>query len=841
MSRLKILAFACVAGCALSYFALATHGSLLFPISLAQSSAQTRKPTRRALLVGIDNYERDPDFQSVKCQEPVVRKQSPGRKLTNAKGGFVRLEGPVDDVCAVRQLLITGYGFAAQNIHVIEDKDATHDGILSAFKRYLIDEAAPGDVCLFFYSGHGSQVKNSLGGEADQLDETLVPYDWNRPIEKREDAKDIRDKDIFKLFKEAARKVTLTALFDSCHSGDIARGGVGEERAKTGDAETKFDFLEPPPDEGQKGVSDDKYLEDSGVLVISAARDFEEAKEKEYNGQWHGNFTYSLIEVLRAPNARNLSAARIFDRLVVQMKSHKASHEPVIVGSVARRQKTLFGEPVDPDKRPEVNVESIDSTGKITLQGGLALGFHQDCEFIRKGESSKEVRIRITEEPDYVKSMAEIVARDPLEAKRIAATIKPNDTFILDKWAVVGEPDLRVWMPPAKFTATQLKTIAAEILKLGQSPGVKLVSDPTAELATHYLFHNGTNWILKLPGNETVTVGEALTTQAVLDALKSSRAEAKLFLSLPPSSELATKIKLGSGTNNSAVGWAKTQTDADYLLIGRAHAEGATTALEYAWLLPEATTGVAKAGEPNNAAFRRTGAAVSPLPPITDWKTEPKDLEDLALRLSKIAGWVKLDSPQGAGGRFAYRLMLKNSKGEPLSSANTTLSEGEVFSISLVADEGLLQPPIEQRHVYVLTIDQFGRSELLYPNLRNPDAQIPDLRSPAIARDISLGQVKVCGPDPKKSGCRNPGVLGAETYVMLTTTEALPDPSVLQGDGVRTPQELEEEKRSKGARGADSPLTNLLTGIGSTARSGESVVPLNWSVQQVFLNSVPKP
>jgi Caspase domain len=831
MSRRMTVAFACVVACALSYFVHAATGQKTI-------SPQLAKPVRRALLVGIDNYERDPDFQSVKCEDP-VRKQSPQRKLTNAKGGFSRLEGPVDDVCMLRQLLITSYGFEAKNIHVVQDQNATHQGVLDAFKRYLIDEPAPGDICLFFYSGHGSQVKNTLGGETDQLDETLVPYDWNRPIQKREDAKDIRDKEVFKLFREAAQKVTLTALFDSCHSGDIARGGVSEERAKTGDSETNFDFREPPPDEAQKGVSDDKYLENAGVLVISAARDFEEAKEKEYNGQWHGNFTYSLIEVLRTPNAKNLSAARVFDKLVVQMKSHKASHEPVMVGSVARRQKTLFGEPVDPERRPEVNVESIDSTGKIILQGGRALGFHQNAEFVRKGAGGREIRIRITEEPDYVKSIAEVVAADPSQAKTIASAIKPNDTFVLDKWAMIGEPDLSVWIAPSKFSAAQLVTLAKEIQKLNESASVKVVSDPTADVATHYLSYDGTNWILKLPGNDRVPLGPTITSQSILSALKSTEG-LKLFISLPPSTELAAKIKLGTGTNNTAVGLAKAATDADYLLVGRARTDGATTILEYAWLLPEATTGVAKPSEPNNAVFKRANAPVSPLPPITDWKADAKDLEEFALRLSKIAGWVKLDSPQGDGGRFAYRLVLKNGKGEPLSGSNATLSEGDIFSIALVADDSLLQPPIEQRHVYVLTIDQFGKSELLYPNLRSPDIQIPDTRSQSIAREISLGQVKVCGPDPKKSGCRNPGILGAETFVMLTTTEPLSDPSILQGDGVRTPQELEEQKRSKGARGADSPLTNLLTGIGSTARSGESIVPLNWSVQQVFLNSVPR-
>ena len=832
MSPQRILALAILVSCALIFI-----GNERVISVLSAQSAQAKKPTRRALLVGIDNYERDPDFMSVKCQEIAIRKLAPSKRPARSKGaGFARLEGPVDDVCDLRQLLISAYGFDSRNVHVVQDKDATHDGILAAFKRYLIDEAQPGDICLFFYSGHGSQVKNSKGGEADQLDETLVPYDWNRPIMKREDAKDIRDKEIFKLFKEAASKVTLTALFDSCHSGDIARGGVSDERSKTGDAETKFDFDEAPPDDAQSGVSDDKYLEDNGVLALSAARDFEEAKEKEYNGQWHGNFTYSLIEVLKQPNARNLSAAQVFDKLVVQMKSHKASHEPVMVGSLERRQKTLFGEPVDPNKRPEVNVESVDATGKIVLQGGLALGFHQNCEFVKK-VGGREVRIRITEEPDYVHSVAEVLASDPAEAKSIAQSLKPNDTFILDKWAMVGGPNLNVWMPNSKFSEVQLKAIADEVQKLGKAPGITLIADPTVELATHYVFYDGSNWALKLPNGETVTIGPSLTSQAVESTLKKGDSPVKLFVSLPPSTELAEKIKLGSNTTNSAVGWAKTSGDADYLLVGRVQNQ----TLEYAWLLPEATTGVARSSDPNNASLRRTNLPVSPLPPITDWKSDPKELEEFALRLSKIAGWVKLDSPQGTGGRFAYQLVLRNSKGQPLSSNNATLSEGDIFSIYLVADESLLQAPIEQRHVYVLTIDQFGRSDLLYPNLRNPDTAVPDTRATNIPREILLGQVKVCGPDPKKSGCRSAGVLGAETYVMLTTTDPLSDPSVLQGNGVRTPQELEDDKRSKGARGADSPLTDLLTGIGSTARSGETVVPLNWSVQQVFLNSVPKP
>jgi hypothetical protein len=317
----------------------------------------------------------------------------------------------------------------------------------------------------------------------------------------------------------------------------------------------------------------------------------------------------------------------------------------------------------------------------------------------------------------------------------------------------------------------------------------------------------------------------------------------KLFYSLPPSTELATQIKLGDGTDNSAIGVAKNPSEAHYWLVGRARLD---STLEYCWLLPDATVGVAKAGDSSVTDIKTANRGISPLPPITDWKARSTDLEDLALRLGRIRGWVKLQSPRGDSGGFAYHLVLKNKDGKVLSPSNAALEDGEIFTMWLVAEKNRLGPTMEQRHVYIFDIDRSGTITLLYPFLDkdHDDPLYPFLDSSKAQlppEEIPFEPpIKICGPDVKtscagdpKCPCQDPSPLGPETYVMLTTNEPLPNPLVLESEGVRT-------RNQSASRGASSPLQDLLTNIGAKSRSGPAVTPVNWSVEQVFFQSVPK-
>jgi len=112
---------------------------------------------RKALLVGINRY---PDPEN-------------------------RLNGCVNDVRQVRALLQQHYGFDRPSaFDILLDAQATTAAIRAALGR-LVAGARPGDLLVFHYSGHGSQVPDRDGDEtADGLDEIICPYDldWRHPI-----------------------------------------------------------------------------------------------------------------------------------------------------------------------------------------------------------------------------------------------------------------------------------------------------------------------------------------------------------------------------------------------------------------------------------------------------------------------------------------------------------------------------------------------------------------------------------------------------------------------------------------------------------------------------------
>src|SRR5882672_10077047 len=250
---------------------------LIWALPFQSACAQTR----RAFLVGIDKYR-----PATAAEKKEARKKgmvAPAR----IDAEFGPLDGAVNDAVSIRDVLLHRFGFLPENVHLLKDAGAKRQAILDGMRKYLVNEAHDGDVLFFYYAGHGSQVQNSLSYKPDKQDETIVPWDANVG------AWDIRDKEIARLFNEALdkHKVTLTAIFDSCHSGSIARGLAGDQlktRSLPGDTrDAKDDYHATPP-------------ENRGALIISAAQFNESAKEavEEHDGVSipHGAFTLALLQ-----------------------------------------------------------------------------------------------------------------------------------------------------------------------------------------------------------------------------------------------------------------------------------------------------------------------------------------------------------------------------------------------------------------------------------------------------------------------------------------------------------------------------------------------------------------
>lgn len=123
-------------------------------------------------------------------------------------------------------------GFSAQDIVVLADTDATSEGIRKAFDVHLL-QANPGDMVVFYFYGHGTQIQDDNKEEADRLDEALVPHDGQRSSEKNHRHL-IRDDDLGRWVESLRRHIgpegQVLVLLDACHSGGGLRGRNGNAR-----------------------------------------------------------------------------------------------------------------------------------------------------------------------------------------------------------------------------------------------------------------------------------------------------------------------------------------------------------------------------------------------------------------------------------------------------------------------------------------------------------------------------------------------------------------------------------------------------------------------------------
>jgi hypothetical protein len=90
-------------------------------------------------------------------------------------------------------------------------KQATRSAVLAGL-RSASKSLRAGDFFFLTYSGHGGQVEDISGDEADKLDETWCLFDGQ-----------LIDDELFLELSKFAKGVRVLVLSDSCHSGTITR------------------------------------------------------------------------------------------------------------------------------------------------------------------------------------------------------------------------------------------------------------------------------------------------------------------------------------------------------------------------------------------------------------------------------------------------------------------------------------------------------------------------------------------------------------------------------------------------------------------------------------------
>lgn len=330
--------------------------------SLRSASARraARSETRRrALLVGINEYP-EPDM---------------------------RLQGCVNDTFLMSSVL-QECKFEPEQMRVVLNDRATSSAILERL-HWLVDDAAPGDELVFYYSGHGAQLPTyGAGDSVDQMDETLVPWDFDWSPERC-----ITDDQIYNLYSQLPYDTRLVMIFDCYHSGGIHRDPGVRVRGLTAPDDVRHRAMKWCSKEGMwlpreisqlngdfskdqavndvftgqggslrrigramhlRGDSAEGYArrkkdrlkasEDAPVgpylpLIMEACQEHQYAYEYRHGVESYGAYTYSLAAALR--KAEKISFKRLTKKVTRRLKKLGYDQKPAILGPTGVMQSQV--------------------------------------------------------------------------------------------------------------------------------------------------------------------------------------------------------------------------------------------------------------------------------------------------------------------------------------------------------------------------------------------------------------------------------------------------------------------------------------------------------------------
>ncbi|MDF0644477.1 MAG: caspase family protein [Nitrospira sp.] len=314
-----------------------------------QTTGGTDVGTKRALLIGINKYRAVP-----------------------------KLQGSLNDIETMRQILITRWGFSEQHIRLLTDEQATRAGILAALNQF-VGETVAQDMVYIHYSGHGSQVADLNGDEPeDHLDETLVPQDGRSGT-----IPDITDDELEAIFKRLPTSRAFIVL-DSCHSGTATRSL--DIRTRSIPQDTRLDLYRPTPGSEVRTRGGVQTLPARYVLMTGAAS-HQEALDGPVEGRYHGFFSYALSRSLRS-SPSTASPREVFRGVETELKriqlhfGRASMPEPQLEAPPDLLETPLLGSSGAPGtstaggSNPRLAWIEVKSgeAGSMTLVNGLLLG-----------------------------------------------------------------------------------------------------------------------------------------------------------------------------------------------------------------------------------------------------------------------------------------------------------------------------------------------------------------------------------------------------------------------------------------------------------------------------------
>lgn len=265
--------------------------------------------------------------------------------INNYPGTINDLNGCVNDANDWSTLL-TSFGF--ETIKII-DNQATKSAILAAFEN-LVSQASAGDVVVFTYSGHGTQVFDLSGDEQDAYDEALCAYDGN-----------IIDDELSSILSSANSEAQIIVISDSCFSGTVTKA-MHPENLKPRFIKTD----DIPPSAVLKNKFLAKASEENMIeILISGCSDSEYSYDAYINEKWNGAMTAFAIPLISAEQTYN----EFYSKLRKILPSDEYPQTPQLEGTDENKNRQIFTAKTADDGGTDDGGED-DGSGNTTTNTG---------------------------------------------------------------------------------------------------------------------------------------------------------------------------------------------------------------------------------------------------------------------------------------------------------------------------------------------------------------------------------------------------------------------------------------------------------------------------------------
>jgi hypothetical protein len=331
---------------------------------LAFGPAERTAPTHWAFVVGISDYI----------------------NFADVEGGD--LPGAEHDARTIRDVLVTRFGFPAENVKMVLNQDATRAAMQEGITGWLASNARPGDNVVVFFAGHGSQMWDENGDEDDGLDETLAPAD----VLPTSTEFDIAD-DTFGEWLATLPTANVVVILDNCNSGTGTRSVTPFSRSRQ--LGRDINTITKPASVSRRAIpgQTDKTGFDAGaarVLELAAAQPDQAAVDayfpatdgaEAFNG---GAFTTFLVRQLwRAP--AKATYEQVFADVREALKRNRFQQVPLL-SEVGMRSSPLFFIEGGMTEVADASLPIRSVAGGVAeLGGGVTLGITAGAVFETAG------------------------------------------------------------------------------------------------------------------------------------------------------------------------------------------------------------------------------------------------------------------------------------------------------------------------------------------------------------------------------------------------------------------------------------------------------------------------